>query len=448
MSAVIQEIVDRPGWSSGNALAILITGSGKRVAESFDGDASGAPLLHLRYVADGNAAPSVTIATPPDGASVNQGNAVTFAGTATDAEDGDLSASLDWVSDRDGALGTGASVTRSDLSAGVHWITASVTDSGGLGGSHQIALTVVANGDALVLVGAGDIAECGNGDDDATASLLDSIAGVVFTAGDNAYPDGTDADFNDCYDPSWGRHKSRTRPSPGNHDYHAPAASGYFNYFGAAAGEPGKGYYSYDIDNWHIVALNSNCGEVGGCSITSPQGQWLQADLAANPSACTLAYWHHPRFSSGPHGSDSKFEEFWQLLYQAGADVVVNGHDHVYERFAPQDPTGSADSQNGIREFVVGTGGRGLTSFTTVEPNSEVREAGTFGVLKLTLQPTGYDWEFVPVAGSTFTDSGSAACVGPAPSVPGLSHSGLVVLAMSMLTLGAFVALRRRSAAR
>jgi hypothetical protein len=241
--------------------------------------------------------------------------------------------------------------------------------------------------------------------------LLDNIPGTVFTLGDNAYSDGTDAEFNECYDPTWGRHKARTRPAPGNHDYNTTGASGYFNYFGSAAGEPGKGYYSYDSGAWHIIVLNTECREIGGCESSSPQGQWLQADLLTNPSVCTLAYSHIPRFSSGQHGNSSTMENFVQLLYEAGADVVLSGHDHDYERFAPQDPNGALDVDRGIRQFVVGTGGKGLRPFATIQPNSEVRESNTHGVLKLSLHSTSYDWEFVPIAGQTFTDSGSASCV-------------------------------------
>ena len=262
---------------------------------------------------------------------------------------------------------------------------------------------------ANVLVGAGDIADCGSFKDEQTATLLDNIAGTVFTTGDNVYPDGTDQEFADCYDPTWGRHRARTRPSPGNRDYQTTDATGYFNYFGSAAGEIGKGYYSYDVGDWHIIALNSECSDIGGCDISSPQGQWLQADLAANPSTCTLAYWHKPRFSSV--NNLSAVQPFWELLYAAEADVVLNGHAHVYERFAPQDPTGIADPGRGIREFIVGTGGAGLGSFRIPVPNSEVREISTYGVLKLSLHPTSYDWEFIPIAGQTFTDSGTADCI-------------------------------------
>jgi len=262
-----------------------------------------------------------------------------------------------------------------------------------------------------VLVGAGDIASCSSSGDEATAALLDAIPGTVFTAGDNAYSDGAADEFANCYDPSWGRHKARIRPSPGNHDYHTPGASGYFGYFGAAAGDPSTGYYSYDLGAWHIIAVNSNCSEIGGCGAGSPQEQWLRADLAAHPAACTLAYWHHPRFSSGQHGSSTTYRAFWQALYDYNADVVLNGHDHDYERFAPQDPNGAADPARGLREFVVGTGGHSLRSFQRKPAaNSEVRNRDAFGVLKLTLHPTGYEWEFVPEAGKTFTDTGSGIC--------------------------------------
>ncbi len=187
-------------------------------------------------------------------------------------------------------------------------------------------------------------------------------------------------------------------------------ASGYYGYYGPAAGDPKQGYYSYDLGAWHIVVLNGNCSPVGGCGAGSPQEKWLRADLAASPAKCTLAYWHQPRFSSGEHGSTSTYKPFWQALYDLGADVVVNGHDHDYERFAPQDPSGVADASKGIRAFVVGTGGAGQRAFSTIRANSEVRNTGTFGVLRLTLRPASYDWEFLPVAGKTFTDKGTTAC--------------------------------------
>jgi hypothetical protein len=260
-----------------------------------------------------------------------------------------------------------------------------------------------------VLVGAGDIAVCGN--ERRTAELLDRIPGTVFTTGDNAYYFGTLEDFESCYASSWGRHRERTRPAPGNHEYRTENAAGYFGYFGAAAGDPSRGYYSYDLGTWHVVVINSNCGEVGGCQAGSPQERWLREDLAAHPALCTAAIWHHPLFSSGRHGGNpAAMRDIWQALYDAGAEIVVNGHDHDYERLAPQDPSGAPDNERGIREFVVGTGGAGLRSFPRVAPNSEARNDRTHGVLKLTLHPEGYDWEFVPVAGGTFTDSGSGVC--------------------------------------
>ncbi|HEY3237993.1 MAG TPA: metallophosphoesterase, partial [Acidimicrobiia bacterium] len=267
------------------------------------------------------------------------------------------------------------------------------------------------------LVGAGDIASCATTGDEATAALLDSIDGTVFTAGDNVYDTGTAAEFANCYNPSWGRHKSRTRPVTGNHDYATAGASGYYGYFGAAAGDPAKGYYSYNLGAWHVIVLNSTCSAVGGCGAGSPQDQWLRADLAASSAACTVAIWHHPLFSSGTvHGGDATYVNFWQALYENGADVVIAGHDHLYERFGLQTATGAADVDFGLRQFTVGTGGRSHYAAGTPVANSEVINSATFGVMKLTLHANSYDWEFVPEAGKTFTDTGTASCHG-APSV-------------------------------
>jgi acid phosphatase type 7 len=265
---------------------------------------------------------------------------------------------------------------------------------------------------AAVLVGAGDIADCSDlSGAEATAKLLESIPGQVFTAGDNAYPEGTKEQFDNCYDKTWGRVKSRTRPSAGNHEFHSGGATPYFNYFGAAAGDPAKGYYSYELEGWHIVVLNSECAEVGGCNVGSLQEKWLRADLASHPAACTLAYWHKPLFSSGDkHGNDPEMKTFWLDLYGAKAVVVINGHDHDYERFAPQDPEGKSDAARGIREFVVGTGGKNHRPFGKPLPTSEIRNADTFGVLKLTLHAKSYEWEFVPEAGKAFRDFGSGLC--------------------------------------
>ena len=264
-----------------------------------------------------------------------------------------------------------------------------------------------------VVVAAGDIADCAREDDEATARLVGRIEGTVLTLGDHAYPDGSAENFAECYEPSWGRFKARTLPSPGNHEYETAGASGYFDYFGSAAGDPGEGYYSYDVGSWHIVALNSNCGEGEiRCGPGSPQGRWLEEDLAANDEeACTLAYFHHPLFTSGSYRPGiERVEHLWEILYAAGVDVVLNGHDHNYQRFAPQDPGGSADPEDGIRQFVVGTGGRSLYQISHPIANTEVYIDDTFGVLELTLHPKRYDWEFVSVNGEVFSDSGVARC--------------------------------------
>jgi hypothetical protein len=265
--------------------------------------------------------------------------------------------------------------------------------------------------EAAVLVGAGDIADCRDlAGAEATAKLLEQTPGTVMAVGDLAYPDGTKENFA-CYDKTWGRVKSRTRPAPGNHEFHSAGAAYYFDYFGAAAGDPKLGYYGYELGTWHIIVLNSECEAIGGCNAGSQQEKWLRADLAAHPAACTLAYFHKPLFSSGgAHGDDLEIKPLWQALYDANADVVVSGHDHDYERFAPQTPDAAADAKRGIREFVVGTGGKNHRPFGTPHANSEVRNATAFGVLKLTLRSGAYDWQFIPEAGKTFTDSGSGTC--------------------------------------
>ncbi|MFN7133982.1 MAG: metallophosphoesterase family protein [Myxococcales bacterium] len=268
-------------------------------------------------------------------------------------------------------------------------------------------------GEPAILVGAGDIARCSSDGDEQTARILDRVVAqhpnaVVFAAGDLAYNDGSPTEFKNCYDPTWGRHKARTRPAPGNHEYGTKGAAGYFAYFGEQAGEAGKGYYSYELGNWHVVALNSNCSAVGGCGEGSPQLTWLKQDLAKSGKKCIAAYWHHPRFSSGSHGPNTAVTPLWKALEDAGADFVVVGHDHHYERFAPMNSRGEA-TPNGIREFLVGSGG---TSFRTVgkTANSQVAQVGTHGVMKFTLHDDKYEWEFLPVDGKTFTDKGSAAC--------------------------------------
>lgn len=228
----------------------------------------------------------------------------------------------------------------------------------------------------------------------------------MFTTGDNAYFNGSTTDFAECYEPFWGRHKARTRPTPGNHEYHQPGAAPYFAYFGAMAGPAGRGYYDFDLAGWRIFALNSEISAHPG----SPQYTWLQDQLAGRRTTCMLAYFHTPVFGSGANGSNPHMQAIWALLYDAGADVILAGHNHSYERFARQDHNGRADPQRGIRQFVVGTGGAPLTAFPTVRANSEVRNNTTWGLLKLTLRADRYEWEFIPVAGQSFRDSGNEIC--------------------------------------
>jgi hypothetical protein len=265
-----------------------------------------------------------------------------------------------------------------------------------------------------VLVGAGDIASCDSDGDEITASLLDEVVveadeAVVFTAGDNAYEAGSAANFANCYEPSWGRHKAITRPAVGSREYRTSGASAYFEYFGEAAGDPALGYYSYNLGGWHILVVNSNCAEIGGCEAGSPQEQWVREDLAAHSTACTLAYWHTPLFSSRSGGTNPEMFPIVSALDEAEAEVILNGNDHFYERFLPQDPEGSEDD-DGIVQFTIGTGGRSLDEFLGPSPNSATRYNESFGVLALNLFAGGYDFEFVAPAGITFTDSGTGAC--------------------------------------
>jgi hypothetical protein len=293
-------------------------------------------------------------------------------------------------------------------------ICSSPQTCGGGGTVNVCGGGIVSSGDPI-LVGAGDISICGSANGEPTAKILDALFangansnGVIFTAGDNAYEDGTLSEYQNCYGPTWGRHKSRTRPSPGNHERDVTASGGYFQYFGSNAGDPSRGaYYSYDLGKWHIVVLDTYGTSV---SSGSTQDNWLKADLAAHPAQCTLAYFHAPRFSSGNHGSASWMQSIWQTLYNANVDVVLSGHDHHYERFAPQTPAGSADSAKGIRQFLVGTGGATLYSMGSALPNSEVRYNGGYGLLKLTLHDSSYDWEFLNEAGKSFKDTGTGAC--------------------------------------
>lgn len=263
--------------------------------------------------------------------------------------------------------------------------------------------TPAASPGAPLLLAVGDIASCDVSADELVGELAARLPGTIALLGDIAYPDGSPADYAGCFDPTWGPIRSRLRPVPGNHEYQTADASGYFSYFGSAAGTAGEGWYSYDLGSWHVIALNSECDAIGGCGSGSPQLAWLIADLAAHPAACTLAYWHHSRYSSGLHGDDDMTDALWRALASAGADLVLAAHDHDYERLAPVD---------GIRSFVVGTGGRSLYEWPgSPGPSTEIRGNDTYGLLELTLRPADYSWRFVPAAGAgSFTDSGTADC--------------------------------------
>jgi hypothetical protein len=287
---------------------------------------------------------------------------------------------------------------------GAYLVKLTIVDDRGASGST--ARGVAAGSIALDFIGAGDIANCSS-NTAATAALIAQFpTATVFTLGDNAYPDGSASDYRQCYDPTWGSFKVRTRPAPGNHDYHTSGAAGYFDYFGGNAGPPGRGYYSYDLGGWHIISLDSEID----ATASSPQATWLVQDLAAHPATCTLAYWHKPLFTSGAtHPPEAAMRPLFTILYDADVDVVLTGHNHHYERFAPQRPDGTRDDTRGIRQFVAGTGGAALYDFAAPQANSEVR-LKTFGVLKLTLGATSYSWEFIPIAGSSFTDAGGGDC--------------------------------------
>ena len=258
------------------------------------------------------------------------------------------------------------------------------------------------------VLAAGDIASCGNTNDNVTGQVIGWVnPAAVLTLGDNVYESGTPWEFQNCYGGSlWFWQLFRTHPSPGNHEYGTAGAAGYFGFFGAAAGPPGLGYYGFDVGAWHLVSLNSEVPH----DATSPQAAWLKQDLAAHRNFCTLAYWHRPLFSSGPHGNQTDMRPLWQILYDANADVVLSGHDHDYERFAPQTAAGALDRVRGLREFVVGTGGRSLYSFATVRPNSELRQSQYFGDLVLTLHPGWYQWKFQMGSDPWWADWGSADC--------------------------------------
>lgn len=297
------------------------------------------------------------------------------------------------------------------LDSGLYSARAKQVDAAGNLTRSEVRGFSVDAGMPPMILAAGDIGGCSTPGDEATATLLDLLPGTVAALGDIAYDHGTAAQF-ECYDAAWGRHKARVRPVLGDHDYDTDNAGPYFDYFGAAAGARDEGYYSYDLGDWHIVALNSNCHRLAdGCGRGSSELRWLRDDLAANPAVCTLAYMANPVFSSGAiHGNQKSPLPLWRALFAAGTEIVLSADDHIYERFAPQQPDGTLDPEAGIREFVVGTGGRSLYDFGTIQPNSEARNNDAFGILELTLRPGSYSWRFVPEEGRSFSDSGAGEC--------------------------------------
>ena len=331
--------------------------------------------------------------------------------------------------DRGGSYGVLATPA---LQPGVYTARAEQSDSAGNGGQSSANTFTVTTGTSAVLLAAGDINACGPGAGaEKTAAILDDYPNAtVAPLGDTAYDHGQPADFA-CYDQNWGRAKARTLPMIGDHEYDVvsggtPPGAGFFQYFhdqlapyGPTAVDPAKGYYSYDLGAWHVVVLNAACYfQVAPNCDTELQEQWFENDLSANPSDCTLVMWHATRFSSGSiHGDYVPTQQFWATSYEHGVELVLSGNEHVYERFARMDAAGNANSQYGVRQFVVGTGGYSHYDFATIKPNSQARNNDTYGVLKLTLRPSDFDWQFVPEAGRTFTDSGTDTCH-PAPPPP------------------------------
>jgi len=369
-------------WSSGSSAVAAVNGSGlvtgvalgsATITAASEGQSGTAAITVTRV-------PVASVTVSPATANLQQGQTRQLTATPQDASGNALS---------------GRVVTWASGNTAV----ATVSGSGLVSGVAAGSAAITATSDAT---------------DDSTAALLGRIGGTVFTAGDNAYPDGYYQDYANCWASSWGRYQAVVHPAAGNHEYHDSIASGaadYYRYFfrehGTVVGDSGRYYYSYDLGAWHIVVLNTFIDMSAG----SPQEQWLRADLAASTKRCTLAYMHYARFSSGSvHGSYPAVQPLWQALYDYGAEIAIAGHDHEYERFAPQTPDGHLDTARGIRAFVVGTGGGGLYSFGTPLPNSEVRNSSTWGVLKLTLADGSYSWEFVPITGQTLTDSGSGTC--------------------------------------
>jgi hypothetical protein len=339
----------------------------------------------------------------------------TPAATFTDSTGGPFTYRIDWG---DGTQTTGTKATDGALdeahaytSQSTFQVKITVTDRRGLSDSGAMNVTVT----HPVLLAAGDIGDCQRSGDEQTATLLDGLRGIVVPLGDNAYDAGTDAEYAACYAANWGRHKARTRPVAGNHDYDTPGATGYFNYFGASAGNRADGFYTYPLGTWFVIVANTGWESPDSVKTGSRQDQWLRGQLASRTEQCVLVMMHHPRFTSasGRAWLRPELKPFWDAMYEYGVDLVLVGHDHTYQRFAPQNPDGVADEEFGIRQITVGTGGgETLYAFGPTVDNLQVRDNQTFGVVKVTLRPGAYDWQFLPVAGKTFTDSGSGNCHG------------------------------------
>ena len=401
---------DRPvTWTSDNPAIVSVDVNGLATGKTpgsatITATSEGKSGVSYISVTEIPSVPVASVTVSPPTATVEVDQTVQLTATPKDANGSPLTGrTVTWSSSVTAVAIVNGSGLVTGRASGAATITAT---SEGQRGTAEVTVTARPQGRGEVLVGAGDIADCGSSGAEATAALLDAIPGTVFTAGDNAYSSGTASEYANCYDPTWGRHKARTRPAPGNHEYNTSDAAPYYAYFGANAGPSGRGYYSYDLGDWHLISLNSNIDMSAG----SAQELWLRADLAATTKTCVLAYWHHPRFSSGSHGSSTESQPLWQALYDYNADVVVVGHDHNYQRFAPQTPSGAPDPVRGIREFVAGTGGRSHYSFSTPIANTEAYNTDTWGVLKLTLDAASYSWEFIPIAGGTYRDSGTGAC--------------------------------------
>lgn len=359
-------------------------------------------------------APTVSVGS---NGSVPLGSSFRLATTFTDTSSGSApwSYGVDW-GDGQNSSGSKSSISpitdaHSYENTGTYRVTITVTNHHGAAGSGTLNATIT---DPVILA-AGDIGDCTRPGDEATAAVLDGQVGVVIPLGDNAYDNGTATEYANCYGATWGRQKARTKPVPGNHDYNTPGATGYYGYFGSAAGDPAKGYYTYTLGSWFVVVLNTGTEKPDSLKAGSTQEQWLRNELATHTQQCTLVLFHHPRFTSVMDRPwlRPEVKAIWDALYQYGADLVLNGHDHTYQRFAPQTPDGVADNAFGVRQITVGTGGgETLYQFGPTVDNLQVRDNQTHGVLKVTLRAGGYDWRFLPVAGQTFTDTGSGNCHG------------------------------------